>query len=200
MRWWVVLALVAGCDGVFNLDHIHSHASADAPIDTPVDMRDGPPIADDAPELCPVGYQNLTNVPPMKRYRYVTSPATWDVAEADCEDDATTKITHLAVFADVTEMENVKVTLGMQYGFIEASVGYGRDTNAADLRQFYAVTGEPLAQTTPPWNTNEPTATTAETVVRFDSNSDLIDGPWNYSIGYLCECDHRPVTQTFVLH
>ena len=83
------------------------------------------------------------------------------------------------------------------------NAGYARDTGS-DPTQFYAVTGEAVPLTVPPWNANEPNngggTGTEETTVWFSFYDDLVDSPYFAEQAYACECDHRPVTKTFTLH
>jgi hypothetical protein len=192
--WLAVLCVLAGCDYTFNLDHI-GPARDGGP--------DGAPMFLDAPEPCPTSYKVVADTPVASRYRIVTVLQTWEVAEADCVNDSITGITHLAVFDDPTEMPALRAEINASIANpFDAFAGYAHDTGA-DPRQFFAVTGEALANTVPPWNLGEPnggTGTDEEPIVWFGSNHDFYDGGYFYQEMAVCECDHRRATRTFTVH
>ena len=196
MRWdsVVVVALVAlaGCDKLFDLDAVPP-PSADAAIDAP-------PIFLDAPEPCPTSYVTYAGTPSTSRYLFVGPQSLWLDAEADCESDTRTKITHLVVFDDGDEMAAVRTGIEGQLNgnTFAAHVGVARDFGS-DLNQFYAVTGEALPLSGPPWGTNEPSNLAEETTTRFESFADLTDQPPTAVLSHVCECDHKKAIRTFTL-
>jgi hypothetical protein len=192
----VVLCALAGCDYLFNIDHV-----GPVPIDAPI--IDGV----DATEGCRADYETVDGAPPASKYRFVNTNATWENAELDCENDGLTNITHLAVLETPTEViavrnyivEKVITQTGGQF---EAHVGYARDLTG-EWNRFFAVTGEEIPATAPPWKVGEPNnglGAQEEPTVRFTRDSDLLDGPTTLEVTYVCECDHEPVRRTFVLH
>jgi len=191
----VALALaLAGCDVVFRLD------------DLKVDDGGTPDIAIDAGEACRADYGTVSDTPTRSKYRFVNTYLTWKEAEADCENDSATNITHLVVFDDEAELRGVRNFVIAEVvfetgGAFQAHLGYGRNL-ADDATEFYAVTGEALPTSGPPWQLNEPNngmGGAPEPVVWFSREFDLVDGPTTFMTVYVCECDHRPVTNMFTL-
>jgi hypothetical protein len=197
-RWVLVLFVLASCDYVFRLDRVER-------VDAPIDI--------DAGEACRADYAAVDNAPLRSRYRFVTDFVAWPDAEADCEDDSATTITHLVVFdeidADIDELRAVRNWVIAKrveetgVGGFDAWAGVGRDAVSPTPLQFYAVTGEAMPQMGPPWETNEPNngagAGTNEPVAWFNDDFDLLDGPTTLRLMYVCECDHRAVTMHFTL-
>lgn len=186
----LAICVLAGCDDLFNLE--------------PIDPSDAGAQLD-AAEACPADYVTVTNAPVTSSYRYVSLEQIWEVAEADCVNDSLTDITHLAVLEDVPEMAALHVFVETQAGgsYFRTLVGHARNVGEDPL-QFYAVTGEKTPRSHPPWAANEPdneppSGIGEETIVWFETNLDLIDGPETLPQTYICECDHRPVTRQFVL-
>jgi len=183
-----------GCDVVFRLD------------DLVIDDAAVPDIAIDAGEACRADYSVVSDTAPGSKYRFVNSITTWADAEADCENDSLTNITHLVVFDDLLELRGVRNYVIAEVvfetgGAFQAFAGYGRNL-ADDWQQFYAVTGEALPKTGPPWHTVEPnngSGGTPEPVVFFSREYDLMDAPTTFTGTYVCECDHRSVTKVFTL-
>ena len=179
---------------MFRIDHV-------GPSDAVVDGAD-------AAEVCRADYAPITDGQIGSQYRFVNTSLTWEDAELDCENDALTNIAHLAVLDDMLETTAVRnyiiaKVVAETGGYFEAHVGYARNLDT-DPAQFFAVTGEPVPATVPPWNMNEPNngAGTGipEPVVWFSRDQGLIDGPTTFQARYVCECDHRPVTPRFMLH
>lgn len=198
-RWVVVASLVGlgGCDSLFNIEHIPDPDRGDArTIDAP--PIDGAQLdaAVDAPEACPPGYMTIPNGPVGSTYRFVGSYDVWNIAEADCEKDTSMRVTHLVVLDDDAETAAVVAYLSQS----PTHAGFARNV-ADDPQQFFAVTGAPVPLGSPPWGLNEPNngGGGAPEPVTWFSYYGLVDGPTNYSLTYLCECDHQPVTKMFVL-
>ncbi|HTL37353.1 MAG TPA: hypothetical protein VL326_29670 [Kofleriaceae bacterium] len=192
--WAVALVALAGCDRLFEITHVDpTSVDAMSTIDTPPD----------ATHLCPGDYHAIPGAPDVSLYRWNPAQLIWSEAEADCEDDSPYPITHLLVFDRPGEMEAVRAALNaMFFNQFASHTGYARNV-LDNPYEFYAVTGEPVPQTRPPWNMGEPTGTVGpgeETTVRFESFTDLIDQPWDFPLSSLCECDQRPVTKTFTLN
>lgn len=180
--WLVAVIALGGCDQVFQLDGRTEDADA-APA-----------------EPCPPDgtYQPLADAPTASRYRFVDMPATWSRAFDDCRNDSATGVTHLIVFDDTSEFSVVQAA-----AFQRARVGWGawagyaRDWNTPPF-QFRAVTGEPIAPSSPLWAASEPDnggPDGSETVVRWGEAFDgLVDAPWDFAApdGYVCECDGTP--------
>jgi hypothetical protein len=197
MRWWsialVAFAGLAGCDKLFDVDHVGAPAD-DAMADAETFF--------DAPEQCPGVYKEIPGTPDTSRYLWVGMNIEWAAAEADCEGHTRTKVTHLVVFEEIGEMLAVRAQLDMMFGQFASHAGYARNVQD-DPFQFFSVTGDALPTSGPPWNPNEPTGLVGvgeETTVRFESLRDLTDQPYAHPVSYLCECDHRPVTKTFTLN
>lgn len=195
MRWGLALIALAGCDKLFDIEPVDP-ALADAAT---IDAVDSPV---DASRFCPTTYEVFAEAPSVSMYRWVGNNVAWASAEQDCVDDSPYPITHLVVFDRVGEMAAVRDVLDAKFGQFASHAGYARNVLDNPF-EFYAVTGELLPQTRPPWNMNEPTGTVGageETTVRFESFADLVDQPWDTVLSYLCECDQRPETKTFDLH
>jgi hypothetical protein len=190
MRWWcIALVALIGCDKLFDVDHV-----AKPPVDAAETFFD-------APEPCPNIYTEWPEAPIVSRYRWVGQSIEWAAAEADCEDDSRGHITHLVVFDQPGEMAVLRDHLVNMFGQFNSHAGYARNV-LEDPFEFYAVTGEALPRSGPPWNANEPTGVVGsgeETTTRIESGADLTDQPWSHPVSYVCECDHRPVTRTFML-
>ena len=183
-----LLCVFAGCDVVFRVDHIGP--------------SDGGSL--DAPEACPADYTVVANAPVTNLYRFVDLPQIWEVAEADCVNDSITDISHLAVLDDVVELAALRAYINAQTGGgFQALVGHARNVDG-DPNQFFAVTGEPVPMTSPPWASNEPdneppNGIGEETITWFEGTVDMVDGPDSLAQTYICECDHRPVALQFTL-
>lgn len=179
--------LLAGCDRVFGLTDVMERTDASL----------------DSAAACPDDYIAIPNTPIESRYRFSGTSFPWELAELDCENDGAPAITHLAVFDNALEMVALRDYLSMtNAGYFIAWVGYGRDL-FTDPTSFFAVTGESVPDTQPPWNATEPNngyGAGEEPVVWFDTSHDLVDGPADYSTSFLCECDHHAVTKQFQLH
>jgi hypothetical protein len=192
MRWWsIALVALIGCDKLFDVDHVDS-PSTDAQVFD---------VSPDASFPCPGSYIAFPEAPEVSRYRWGSPKVTWQAAELDCEDDSPFLVTHLVVFDRPGEMAVVRDTLDGMFGGFAAHAGYARNV-LDNPYEFYAVTGEALPVSGPPWNMNEPTGVIGageETTVRFESFADLTDQPWDSAFSFLCECDQRPVTKTFQL-
>lgn len=192
MRWGpIVVVAVCGCDVVFRIDRV---PRMDASIEI------------DAGEPCRADYEMVNNAPPDSRYFFSDMFLSWAAAEEDCEDDSITGITHLVVIDDLTELRAVRSFVIAKrieqtgVGGFDAWAGHARDAASAMPLQFFAVTGEPLPASGPPWELNEPNNLGSnEPVVWFNDHFDLIDGATSLRLQSVCECDHRPVTQQFVL-
>jgi hypothetical protein len=191
MRWCIAIIALAGCDKLFDVEHV------DLEIDAAIDA---PPIFLDAPEPCPTSYVTYAGTPAASRYLFVGAQALWLDAEADCEGDTRTKITHLVVFDDPSEMMTLRTGIEGQLGgnTFAAHAGAARDFGT-DKNQFFAVTGEPLPLSGPPWGPSEPSNIDIETTTRFESFADLTDQPPTNMLSHVCECDHRKAIRTFTI-
>jgi hypothetical protein len=171
---------------VFNLDHVKL---VDAHI------ADAPPDA----LMCPDVYNPIPMGPTGVQYRLVPAATTWTKAADTCEKDMLGH-THLVVLDTPEERVAVEQFLVMQLGSFSLHGGYARDTTADPYTGFFTVTGEGVPSGSPPWAANEPNngaGGAPEPVVWFGFQNGLVDGPLDYQIGYLCECDHRPVAKHF---
>lgn len=195
-RWVAVASVVGlgGCDALFNLDHLPDRGDArtidartiDAPmLDSALDAPEG--------EACPPNYTTIANGPVGSTYRFVGSYDVWSVAEADCEKDTSTPVTHLVVLDDAAETTAVVAYLNQS----PTHAGFARNV-AGDPQMFFAVTGAPVPLGTPPWAVNEPNNGGGAEPVTWFSYYGLVDGPTTYTLTYLCECDHKPVTMKFL--
>ena len=173
----IALVGLGGCDKLFSLSRL------DPPIDAPA---------------CPATYTSVERA--KSKYRYVAQQRLWDEAAADCRNDDATN-THLVVFDDAAEIAAMR-TLVADAQIYTLHVGYARDTDG-DPRVFYAVTGETLDLMSPTWDLwqqGEPNNFNGiETIVFIEHDKSLMDGEPSRSQRYICECDGRPATRTFVI-
>lgn len=187
MKWLALLSL-AGCDSLFNLEHVDN-------VDTAMDAA-----VDATPEQCPASYATPPNT--TGTYRYVSLSLPWDAAEADCENDTQTRISHLVVFDDIAELLAVRAAAPFEAPW-EVSVGYARDTLAQGgvANEFYPITSTvPLLTTSPLWAMGEPNnglGGPEETTVFISNDTALYDAPATYPHNYICECDHRQPARVF---
>lgn len=184
MHWWGIgLVALAGCDSVFSIDHVDVHDA----------------LTVDA-VACPETYNPIPMGPPNVQYRYVPLATTWPKAADSCKSDLEGH-THLVVLDTDAERVAVEQYLIMLTGGFAVHAGYARDTSANPITGFFAVTGEVVPSTQPPWAPNEPNngagVGSPEPIVWFGFQTGLVDGPLDYQVGYLCECDHRPITKRF---
>jgi hypothetical protein len=167
---------LAGCDQLFQLQHIEP----------------------DAALMCPTDYVELAGQ--KTRYRYIPTPQPWQKANDDCNNDLDGK-THLVVFGDRDEILAVR-TLVTDVMYYNVHVGYARNTAAAggDPMVFYAVTGETLDYESPQWGLWNPAEPNnfggIETIVFIEHDKTLMDGEPTRNQQYICECDGRPATKT----
>jgi hypothetical protein len=158
----------------------------DAAIDGPTDDLDAPiadaAAPDGAPDatICPMNYLDL-GVPGSK-YRVVGANATWDEAEADCENDTGTG--HLIVLDSAQELAVIDPMVG-------GAVWTGLQDRVTE-GVFLAVTGG-----TPsfrPFQSGEPNdggIFPSEDCVELDG-AQINDENCGDRQGYICECDALP--------
>lgn len=186
MRWSIVFVVVAtaGCDDLFNLEHV-TYAPGDATRDA------GPDAPPDAPLACPADYTTING---DAHYRLVATAVSFVEAATDCADDETagpaiTMHTHLAVLSSTAETAYL-------YG-----LGSSRWIGLTDLTAngiWKWVTDEaaldPSAADTSLWATGEPNNPSTELCGHFDSFhtnrvNNVICGETH---AYACECDAFP--------
>jgi hypothetical protein len=129
-------------------------------------------------------------------YKIVETTVSWEAAATECGLDGS----HLAVPDDRDELELLQEQLQMRGTPEGFWLGIGRDTTAAprDATSFFEVTGDQASISL--WHDDEPDngdGTGGEVVVRFDANAGFIDVVPDSRLGFICECDGRPVTKTF---
>ncbi|HUS29335.1 MAG TPA: C-type lectin domain-containing protein [Kofleriaceae bacterium] len=193
MKWLIALVALAGCDKLFSVTHVplHVDSGADAPL-----------------EACPtVDYVAVGGTAQTSKYRYVSPKGLpWDAAELDCETDSLTKITHLVVFDDPSEMAAVRSLVPASPPYWQVFTGYARNADAQGgiPFSFTSVTGTPIEASSPIWekvNGVEPdnggTMFPEETITFFEMTRNLTDGPASMQLGYICECDGKVANQTF---
>jgi hypothetical protein len=176
--------LCAGCDTVFQLER---DLDAFVPPDASVDAS----LAG-----CPASYQAVPGG--ETRYLFVPGASKWLGAQADCADDSSPSITHLVEFTDDAEVTAVQTAAPFLTPWT-AWTGYARDTGSNPY-VFYATTGPLLPLTSTAWAGGEPdgpASQSEETATFFGHNFRVVDGPANFDIPAICECDGRPVTRTF---
>ena len=172
----VIVIASAGCDLVFPPGTFDQDAMVDAA----------------PPDCAGIPYQSIAGAPSVYRIEAVTV-LPWPEAEQTCEADRPGG-THLVVFDDITELLAVRQEM-LGLGGFGAYAGYARDpTDPPNM--FRTVTGEPLSPVSNLWEPGEPTGGT-EQVIYFANDEDLIDGPANFELIYVCECDGKPVTESF---
>lgn len=181
---WLAFVVLAGCDSLFNLEQVDT-------VDAMVDATFEP---------CPASYTTPPNT--TSRYRYVSLSLPWDAAEADCENDTQTRISHLVVFDDVAELIAVTASAPFERPW-EASVGYARDTVAQGgvANEFYPVTSlRSLPLSSPLWAMSEPNnglGGPEETTVFISHDTAMYDAPAIYPHTYICECDQQQPARIF---
>ena len=81
-----------------------------------------------------------------------------------------------------------------------AHAGFARDLNDPPLDSFFSVNGDPLAKTSPLWQSLEPNNTGgAEVVVEWGQNVNLVDVGNDKMEPYVCECDGKRGNRMFQL-
>jgi hypothetical protein len=192
-RSWLLslVGICSGCDEVWSIDRVPPPVDAAPPIDTaPIDAT-----------VCPGNYVTIPGQ--ATKYRYGTPDRLWDEAAIDCNND-NPGTTHLVTFDDLDELVAVRTIVAHPIPY-NLHVGYARDTVAAggNDRVFYAVTGETLdlsSQLWDLWQQGEPNNyMMIETIVFIEHDKTLMDGEPSRSQFYVCECDGRPATRTFML-
>ena len=187
MRWLVASALLAaGCDSLFNLDHLKAPLSDGGELDTPATPNDGalvdvpkgtidaPPDGSDGTGECAISYSG-------QRYQLKTGLFGFAYAKTYCESlqvPGSTKYSHLAVVddqADLTTISNIGASawVGLQYD----------STNG----RWAWVTAQSVPAIT--WAANEPNGTgncAIENAVGLD------DATCPESHSFICECDSYP--------
>jgi hypothetical protein len=156
--------------------------------DRPADARDIDAGVDAGVAACPSSYVALAT----GRYRYVTKPATWVDALADCADDldALSPVhTHLAVFA--TDEERAQFRTTYEDGFVWIGLS-DRVTTFDWLWVTAEDTGAYPPASGPPWKSGQPSngdGGRQDCVVMETSGlwDDRICDDGTYA--YVCECD-----------
>jgi hypothetical protein len=145
-------------------------------------------------EDCPAEYAILASEP--TRHRVSTTEATWQTAQADCVDDSPAfGITHLAVIDTFTEIDSIHAVSPVGKSLW---VGYARDLGDP-TETYYSVTGDVLPTTSALWNNGEPNNFLMEEYVVQLRENGLNDGNTGIKDLYVCECDGKHPTKTFVL-
>jgi len=151
---------------------------ADALVDAPVD---GPPDA----TLCPQDYEDLGVA--GSKYRFVSPPAAWVDAEADCENDSATA--HLVVLDNAAELAVIDPKSGGK-----AWIGF---TDRVMENSFLNVTGG--STTFQPWQNGEPNdgglEIGSEDCVELDG-AEINDENCPLARSYVCECDAQPALRS----
>jgi hypothetical protein len=173
MRWFVVLAWLAGCS--FDPRGLAAgggaDAAADATLDATVDATvDALPDADP----CPTGYAPIAGVP-KSQYRFVTDQKQWLDAEKDCEHDG---LAHLAVLDNDGERDAVR-------GMISGDTWLGVSDLVSEGTFFKVTTGVAGYL---PWNGGEPNNQFNEDCVELAGGGFNDEGCDNDDV-YVCECD-----------
>lgn len=179
---------LAGCDQLFELEHVDqgSGGGSDAAVDSP--RPDGEPMN------CPAEY-NIRLQTTASVYRLVTDSDTWINAEADCADDMPTGQTHLMVLSTRGEWEAL-ITNPPLYLFDDTYIGATAMKNGGI--DFKWVTAEdtggfvvPATLGVPPWEPDQPDSDGACGELRALSGA-LHDDTCTERSNYICECDGRP--------
>ena len=178
---WLALLLLGGCDSLFNLE----------PVTLPPDAREIDAAVDAPPEACPSSYTAIGS----SSYFFVPEVSTWQAAEALCERDTVTRISHLVVFKDVAEMQAVRSAVTTPNLTWQVWAGYSRPM-LDDTKLYYAVTGDTIDSSSPLWNAGEPNGGD-ETATFFQSTGGMIDTNRGYFLPSLCECDHNMARPMF---
>ena len=179
MRIVGVLLLVAGCDSLWNLEHV-----------PPSDAFD---VAQ-----CPSDYDRAFW--PGSRFRVVTTaiPA-WEASDA-CNDDAA-GATHLAVAATRDKLDALvgALTTEQGVGWWLGAVQPKTVMSPSPSASWLWVTGEPIDPGQ--WSANEPNdandneADHVEQFAKIDmTRTGLVDILGSMATDVLCECDGRPLT------
>jgi hypothetical protein len=189
VRLWLLLALLPGCDKLFEirrLDHIDA-ASDGAVRDAMPDTPDAPPdVLTQTHSNCPSGfvlpYEN-------SKYRYLPAQVSWSQALAACkmlDDPTSTKRVHLAVLTGDLERMHVYVyVVGSASRFW---IGFS-DTAVEGTYQW--VTAEQVAYpVVSTWATAEPSTDPADDCVLVrPSTTDFDSVPCATTSEFVCECD-----------
>ena len=145
----------------------------DASVDASPDA-----MADASAATCPADYGARTH----GRYRYVLTPATWEVAVADCADDLPANgamATHLVVFGSVLERSDVQSNLANQQLWI------GLSDRRLTL-QWVTNEAAPLPESAD-WGSGEPTGVGQDCI--YIESASYFDGGCTNQLRYVCECD-----------
>jgi hypothetical protein len=164
------------------IDAAHADSAAhDAAIDAPPDT----PTITVLP--CPLGYAALDSAQPGSRYRQVTASASWQAAEADCEDDEVPAVTgpaHLVVLDDAAEATYFWTLMNS-----DQWIGH---TDLITEATFLAVTDQPTVYTGPA-TANSPTK---DCLMIHNTGGQTNADTCTNSHPYVCECDGRAANPT----
>lgn len=194
MRLLLLLVGLGACDGVFGLHRPDAGVGGEAGVaDAPGDTG---AVADvGINSACPAGY---APTPGGAAYRIVGTPATWQDAFDDCENDLPSSIgikyTHLIVLG--TDVER-----GQAGALLSASAGWVGLTDRRSETTFQWITDEDTAGYPPasggPWATSQPSNGTSEDCVEVRPNTaDLDDIGCTTMLKYICECDEHALDPT----
>ena len=182
MRVALACLLLAGCDQLWNLDHIDTHddAGRDATV------SDG--IASDAPSDASACPSTFTYNPVSQTYYLLGPTADWFTARAACktEPHGAGWFTHLAVignFAEYTAVYNSSLDVATYTPWVGAF-----DTDNGDGQpQFRWVTDEPGAETL--WGSMQPDQPDSQNCARMWVPQGMDNEQCGVAYRYLCECD-----------
>lgn len=179
-RWCVFALYLAGCDQLWNLQHVDE---SDGAVDGTVAIA------------CPNSYY-LTAVGSSSHYRYSNVPMAWTDAEAACEADS--PMSHLVVVDDDNERAALLLALGRDRMYDSFWIGY-TDRRLEDT--FLWVTNQGVGDPPrglPPWAAGQPDD--------FGGDQDCVwiggagsptanlfdDGGCTLAFNAVCECDALP--------
>jgi len=196
VRWWPVLAVVAGCSFHFNSAGT-APTDTSRPDDAPSDARidaDAAPDAGFDPATCPASYTTTVTATPGSRYRVIATAQDWGSQRADCEDDLA-GATHLVVFDSDAEAQQIAAAVGA----INYHVGAVQPAGESGVAVGWVwLTGAPVPSGL--WQAGQPNDNDGieddeqdRTSVYASVGYALQDVDAPFSTQAVCECDGHPV-------
>ena len=198
--------VLAGCDSLFGLTHLHDRskdaAVTDGLIDTSAQAVDAAPDSRPLDAFVQKGCSELGYALQVASsttfYRNSgTAQGTWLEAELDCEDDSTAPNlvrTHLVVLSSDVEASNVYS--GVMFSNAPNGFWVGLSDRVVSGNFKWVTdqpTGYPPAATGSPWASGEPSNGAGEDCVFDTAQVTMHDGPCTEKRHYACECDvHAP--------
>ena len=186
MRWLVALLGLAGCDQLWNLQHVDQEPREAGAIDADLSG-------------CPMTYGLPVDGYPS-RYRYEATGTSWDGAETLCAAE-TTGLTHLVVLQDDDERLAIVTALAKVGSTSSVWIGLSDRVMEGEYRW---VTDERVGMPpleNPPWPAGQPdnsgTGGTEQDCVRIQGMTGAAptlfdDGECSSIFDYVCECDGNP--------